>query len=146
MSRFKILHSIKKHIKTKVERKNLLYEKISFKDKKNAFIENLKKAGGEVADSTNDYEVVLKAEFGICENGACFVNKYDKRKDFSFYESIVIELDEKDLVENMYEAMKRVKIDDFGIFLSGPSKTADIEQSLVIGAHGAKRLGVYFIY
>jgi L-lactate dehydrogenase complex protein LldG len=28
-------------------------------------------------------------------------------------------------------------IDDFGLFLSGPSKTADIEQALVIGAQGA---------
>ena len=29
-------------------------------------------------------------------------------------------------------------------FLAGPSKTADIEQSLVIGAHGARSLVVYF--
>ncbi len=47
-------------------------------------------------------------------------------------------------VDNMHDGMKKVQIDEFWIFLSGPSKTADIEQSLVIGTHGAKRLGVYF--
>jgi L-lactate dehydrogenase complex protein LldG len=30
-------------------------------------------------------------------------------------------------------------------FISGPSKTADIEQSLVIGAHGARALTVFAV-
>jgi L-lactate dehydrogenase complex protein LldG len=33
----------------------------------------------------------------------------------------------------------------FGVFLAGPSKTADIEQSQVIGAHGARSLLVYLL-
>ena len=32
---------------------------------------------------------------------------------------------------------------DFGVFIAGPSKTADIEQSLVIGAHGALSLTIF---
>jgi L-lactate dehydrogenase complex protein LldG len=33
----------------------------------------------------------------------------------------------------------------FGAFISGPSKTADIEQSLVIGAHGPRSLTVFLL-
>ena len=44
-----------------------------------------------------------------------------------------------DLVANMHEVYLRIgKIGTgFGLFLAGPSKTADIEQCLVIGARGA---------
>jgi L-lactate dehydrogenase complex protein LldG len=47
----------------------------------------------------------------------------------------------------MHHAYKALEITDmgFGTFISGPSKTADIEQSLVIGAHGSRELFVFLV-
>jgi L-lactate dehydrogenase complex protein LldG len=51
----------------------------------------------------------------------------------------------REIVSNMQEAYARAKQGSFGVFISGPSKTADIEQSLVIGAHGARSCTVFVI-
>ncbi len=60
---------------------------------------------------------------------------------------LVVLLDESSLVGNMTEAYQKIDIDQdgFGVFIAGPSKTADIEQSLVIGAQGARSFMVIIV-
>ncbi len=88
---------------------------------------------------------IVKGEFGVSENGAIYINdKNLKDRALLFItKTLVILLDKDALVNNMQEAYKKIPNDaNFGVFISGPSKTADIEQSLVIGAHGAVELFV----
>ena len=60
---------------------------------------------------------------------------------------LVIVLPIKKLVPTMHQAYQSIDVsaNGFGTFIAGPSKTADIEQALVIGAHGARSLVVYLL-
>ena len=72
---------------------------------------------------------VVEGAFGVAENGAVWIPQNVKHKALYFIaEALVIVLDRHSLVHNMQEAYE---------LLAGPSKTADIEQALVMGAHGA---------
>ena len=59
---------------------------------------------------------------------------------------LVLLLERSSLVDQMHEAYARlgarVGQTGYGCFLCGPSKTADIEQALVVGAHGPRSLAV----
>lgn len=96
-----------------------------------------------------DLEVaILKAEFGIAENGAVWIPEANmgRREIPVITEHLVIVLDKKQLVSNMHQAYSKItSLSHYGMFICGPSKTADIEQSLVIGAHGPKSHTVIFI-
>lgn len=84
---------------------------------------------------------VVKGELGIAENGAVWIPQTVKHKALYFIaEKLVIVLDRNWIVNNMHEAYAHIKSTKykFGVFISGPSKTADIEQALVMGAHGAR--------
>ena len=51
------------------------------------------------------------------------------------------------VVSNMHLAYRELDFTtpEYGTFISGPSKTADIEQSLVIGAQGPRSAVVYLL-
>lgn len=93
---------------------------------------------------------IIKGEFAVAENGAVWVKEADARHRALYFiaQKLMIVVPKGEVVHSMHEAYTRVSFgskDVFGIFISGPSKTADIEQSLVIGAHGATEACVVFI-
>lgn len=91
---------------------------------------------------------VIRGEIGVAENACIWIPQTMKEKAVCFIsENLVILLDEADVVDNMHEAYARIKMTDygFGTFISGPSKTADIEQALVMGAQAARSVTVFLL-
>ena len=93
--------------------------------------------------------LVLKGEFGVAENGAIWITDDDfPIRVLPFItKHLVLVIDKDEIVPHMHQAYSRLKNQDynFGLFLSGPSKTADIEQALVIGAQGALSMSVFLL-
>jgi L-lactate dehydrogenase complex protein LldG len=92
---------------------------------------------------------IIQASFAVAENGAVWVTAAEmKIRALPFIcEHLAVVLNKKDIVNNMHEAYELIGNSgyDFGVFIAGPSKTADIEQSLVLGAHGPKTMTVFVI-
>lgn len=87
---------------------------------------------------------VLRGEFGVAENGSVWLPEANMlhRALPTSAEHLVLVLDCRQLVGTMHQAYQRLAggPGGYGLFLAGPSKTADIEQSLVIGAAKARSL------
>lgn len=93
--------------------------------------------------------VICRGVFGVCENAAVyFEQQYLQRAIYFISESLLFILPKDQLVDTMHDAYKRVPQThpgEFRGFMSGPSKTADIEQSLVMGAHGPRQVTVLLV-
>jgi L-lactate dehydrogenase complex protein LldG len=92
--------------------------------------------------------VILPGEFGVAENASIWVPGSvlgRHRAAFVIAQHMALVVSAGEIVNNMQEAYTRVNLGCFGLFISGPSKTADIEQALVIGAHGARSCTVFVI-
>ena len=91
---------------------------------------------------------VIKGLFGVAENACVWVPQAMEEKAVCFIsENLVILLKKTEIVNNMHEAYKRIQFNDYGYgtFISGPSKTADIAQVLVMGAQAARSATVVLV-
>lgn len=92
---------------------------------------------------------IIRAEFGIAENGALWVTADQMviRALPFITQHLAIIVNADDIVHDLHAAYLRTSGSDhsFASFIAGPSKTADIEQSLVLGAHGSRSLLIFVL-
>ena len=101
---------------------------------------------------------VVRGVFGVAENACVWIPQQMKEKAVCFIsENLVILLKKTEIVNNMHEAYKRLSNGTaggcgdgfdkygYGTFISGPSKTADIAQVLVMGAQAARSATVLLL-
>ncbi|MEB2781407.1 LUD domain-containing protein [Algoriphagus sp. C2-6-M1] len=92
---------------------------------------------------------IVEGQFATAENAAIWLDEsnLDLRAIPFITAHLVIVIKKENIVGNMHQAYSLIGLtkSGFGVFIAGPSKTADIEQSLVIGAHGAMSLRVVIL-
>lgn len=109
-------------------------------------------------DLANVDVAILPGRFAVAENGAVWVTDHGMRHRALYFlcQHLVLVVPADAVVDHMHAAYQRIAASSeggkapfekplFGAFISGPSKTADIEQQLVIGAHGPRSIVVCFV-
>ena len=93
---------------------------------------------------------IVEGRIGVAENACIWIPQTMKEKAVLFASQCLVVVISRDaIVNNMHEAYQRIADSKdyfqqykFGTFISGPSKTADIESALVYGAQAARALTV----
>lgn len=92
---------------------------------------------------------ILPGRLAVAENAAVYLAEEDMgHRALPFItQQLVFVVPAGQMVWNMHQAYRQIRPETtgYGVFFSGPSKTADIEQSLVIGAHGTRSLLVLLV-
>ena len=96
------------------------------------------------ASDLNGVDVgVVEGRVAVAENGCIWIPQTMKERAVLFIsECLVIIIDRKNIVCNMHQAYEKIENPGYGCFISGPSKTADIAQALVMGAQAARSVTV----
>jgi L-lactate dehydrogenase complex protein LldG len=135
---------LKEQIKSSITENEFVINTLELAEDKKTKIRNL--SSYDLASLEKAY---LRGHIGVAENGAIWVDELQmvNRLVPFICQHLFIVIKEENLVATMHHAYKNINVTQtgFGSFIAGPSKTADIEQSLVIGAHGARSLTVYII-
>lgn len=92
---------------------------------------------------------ILRGDVAVAENAAIWVTESHVKHRVIYFlcQHLALVVQASDLVHNMHQAYERIAVGatPYGGFIAGPSKTADIEQSLVIGAHGPRSMTVFLV-
>ena len=102
------------------------------------------------AHAFSDLELaIVSASLAVAENGAVWITEdlVQERVLPFIAQHLALIIRPENIVPTMQEAYEQIgnAAYGFGTFIAGPSKTADIEQSLVLGAHGPKSLLVFIM-
>ncbi|MBI5069680.1 MAG: LUD domain-containing protein [Deltaproteobacteria bacterium] len=91
---------------------------------------------------------VFPAGLAVAENAAMWIDTrpFPHQALYVVAEHIAVVVRASTVVHDMHQAYERIRHGKgFALFLGGPSKTADIEQALVVGAHGARSCAVLLV-
>jgi L-lactate dehydrogenase complex protein LldG len=92
---------------------------------------------------------VIKAHLAVAENGAVWLTEQVMGQRIIPYicQHLAVVVESQHIVPTLHEAYERIGEGQygFGAFIGGPSKTADIEQALVLGAHGPISMTVFIM-
>ncbi len=92
---------------------------------------------------------VIKAHLAVAENGAVWLTDELMGQRIIPYicQHLGVVVSAESIVPTLHEAYEIIGTGDysFGGFIGGPSKTADIEQALVLGAHGPLTMTVFIM-
>ena len=92
---------------------------------------------------------VISAHFAVAENGAVWITEALMGQRIIPYicQHLAVIITAETIVPTLHEAYEIIGTGDYGFggFIGGPSKTADIEQALVLGAHGPLSMTVFII-
>jgi L-lactate dehydrogenase complex protein LldG len=114
-----------------------------------ATIGTVSAAGIQSRSTSSLYQVWTQGALGVAENGAIWLQHPAVINSLDPFtcEHLVIVLEAKDLVADMHQARARTGIskEKYGVFPAGPSRAADIKNSLFIGLHLAQNIIVYLV-
>ncbi|GAB3932286.1 LutC/YkgG family protein [Larkinella terrae] len=92
---------------------------------------------------------VIEAQLAVAENGAVWLPEQRMGQRIIPYicQHLAVVVPVATIVPTLHEAYAQIGEGDygFGAFIGGPSKTADIEQALVMGAHGPITMTVFIL-